>query len=351
LIQIQTSATFASDCPQNWKLSLPAPKYTRTLIPEVTYTDWGTKSTKPPYEALVPNMGGIGWREISTIDWSYWEEYFVQYWTPVFGNDNMQKIISLKSDLQFASRIVSNPSFAEKRPDGSLVQIYPLSVSRFKAADKYVDFFPTDASFWQSGITNGSQIRYEIDFFVRGCNPLYLKSEWTKVDFVKLPDIISIDQWISDYESWGRKWQTTYNWRKASEEKVTLVQEIDNMQKGKNIGLSKNFRASINVEQALPYGVVIGIDPPGCMFGSLPSSMDAVVYTQPCKYLVSVKYFNQNSSPVFMSDSYKALGYFMVQMPNSKGARELKSIICVKGKLTKKVTGSNPKCPTGYKKK
>jgi hypothetical protein len=28
-----------------------------------------------------------------------------------------------------------------------------------------------------------------------------------------------------------------------------------------------------------------------------------------------------------------------------------KSITCVKGKITRKVTGTNPKCPTGFKKK
>jgi hypothetical protein len=27
------------------------------------------------------------------------------------------------------------------------------------------------------------------------------------------------------------------------------------------------------------------------------------------------------------------------------------SLTCVKGKITKKVTGANPKCPKGYKKK
>jgi hypothetical protein len=28
-----------------------------------------------------------------------------------------------------------------------------------------------------------------------------------------------------------------------------------------------------------------------------------------------------------------------------------KSITCVKGKITQKITGTNPKCPVGYKKK
>jgi hypothetical protein len=33
------------------------------------------------------------------------------------------------------------------------------------------------------------------------------------------------------------------------------------------------------------------------------------------------------------------------------GASKKSTIICVKGKLTKKVTAVNPKCPSGYKKK
>jgi hypothetical protein len=37
--------------------------------------------------------------------------------------------------------------------------------------------------------------------------------------------------------------------------------------------------------------------------------------------------------------------------PVVKQASKKSTITCVKGKLTKKVTGVNPKCPTGYKKK
>ena len=32
-------------------------------------------------------------------------------------------------------------------------------------------------------------------------------------------------------------------------------------------------------------------------------------------------------------------------------ATKEKTITCIKGKLTKKIKGTNPKCPTGYKKK
>lgn len=37
--------------------------------------------------------------------------------------------------------------------------------------------------------------------------------------------------------------------------------------------------------------------------------------------------------------------------PTPTKAAPKKTITCVKGPLTKKVTGTNPKCPTGYKQK
>ncbi|MEY3317990.1 MAG: hypothetical protein RL540_362, partial [Actinomycetota bacterium] len=35
----------------------------------------------------------------------------------------------------------------------------------------------------------------------------------------------------------------------------------------------------------------------------------------------------------------------------AEAAKKKTTIVCVKGKLTKKITGVNPKCPSGYKKK
>ena len=38
--------------------------------------------------------------------------------------------------------------------------------------------------------------------------------------------------------------------------------------------------------------------------------------------------------------------------PTAQSAKpKLKTVTCIKGKLTKKVTAMNPKCPAGYKKK
>ena len=37
--------------------------------------------------------------------------------------------------------------------------------------------------------------------------------------------------------------------------------------------------------------------------------------------------------------------------PIKKTVPKLKVINCVKGKMSKKVSGSNPKCPTGYRQK
>ncbi|NCU87489.1 MAG: hypothetical protein EBV58_06765, partial [Actinobacteria bacterium] len=40
-----------------------------------------------------------------------------------------------------------------------------------------------------------------------------------------------------------------------------------------------------------------------------------------------------------------------VAVTGGKNATTKTTITCVKGKTTKKVTGLNPKCPSGYKKK
>jgi hypothetical protein len=37
--------------------------------------------------------------------------------------------------------------------------------------------------------------------------------------------------------------------------------------------------------------------------------------------------------------------------PVKKAAPKLKVISCIKGKMSKKVSGTNPKCPSGYKTK
>jgi hypothetical protein len=47
------------------------------------------------------------------------------------------------------------------------------------------------------------------------------------------------------------------------------------------------------------------------------------------------------------SDYAQILSY---QVGVEKISSSKKTITCIKGKLTKKVTGTSPKCPTGYKK-
>jgi hypothetical protein len=45
-------------------------------------------------------------------------------------------------------------------------------------------------------------------------------------------------------------------------------------------------------------------------------------------------------------------GFEVIQSTNYLGsANTKKTISCIKGKTTKKITGTNPKCPAGYKKK
>lgn len=62
----------------------------------------------------------------------------------------------------------------------------------------------------------------------------------------------------------------------------------------------------------------------------------------PCSISIDLKGFNEVGS--------FEVAKFVINKPNSASSKPTsKSITCVKGKITKKVTGSNPKCPSGFK--
>ena len=56
--------------------------------------------------------------------------------------------------------------------------------------------------------------------------------------------------------------------------------------------------------------------------------------------------FSENISKVEVSASVSP-----APIPTPVQVAKKSTVVCVKGKLTKKISGANPKCPAGYKKK
>jgi hypothetical protein len=85
-------------------------------------------------------------------------------------------------------------------------------------------------------------------------------------------------------------------------------------------------------------------------------SLSAVgfTYSQPT---IRVKLSQDKPEPVKVEEAAPAVAPAPAVTPDSQQVAKpkvvliKKSITCVKGKLTKKVSGSNPKCPTGFRKK
>jgi hypothetical protein len=79
------------------------------------------------------------------------------------------------------------------------------------------------------------------------------------------------------------------------------------------------------------------------------------VYDNAPDYL-DCDYFNVNTFDAEIQTKRKILSAYELSVNSAIATAQINStkkvtITCIKGKLTKKVTGINPKCPTGYKKK
>ena len=99
-----------------------------------------------------------------------------------------------------------------------------------------------------------------------------------------------------------------------------------------------------------PPGPIPQLLTPECLMFALDDNgkqfNPVIKVNQVCKFSWSVHIFKPKGAEEMINE----LVIFdeVIAVSYSKSSR---SIICTKGKITKKVTGTNPKCPAGYKKK
>jgi hypothetical protein len=106
--------------------------------------------------------------------------------------------------------------------------------------------------------------------------------------------------------------------------------------------------------------LVVGISPAGCVVGRNPRSspevdpVDVVIVQKPCSGGILMSY---EQSGIY---SYALVTQFNLKediapiqsaKPTNSEMPKKSIIICIKGKVTKKVTAIKPKCPVGFKKK
>lgn len=349
----------ASECPQQWNLKLPAPSWKKIAIPPKKLSD---DYTSPGYAAYVPNLAApvgnyFDPNEPVSFRWEDFGFFFQTFWTPVFGEEIMQKLKSLGGDAAYNFRIVESPKFTSKNPEGQLVGGEILRVGRF---EDNTFSYPSNESFWSAGLVNGTQVRFELDLFVRGCDKLALVSSPSTIDFVTLPQDIGVDEWLNRLQDFYKEINRPLNFIMIDNYKKLILKDLELMKSGKQVSLSTETKMfQWRQEQFVGITKIVGVSPGNCMIDSMNPKYKVDIYQRPCRYIVVVRH---HSKPSDGFGEHRSLGTFSIPELSTKEVtstpsqvvtivKDKKSIVCVKGKLSKKVTAVKPKCPKGYKKK
>jgi hypothetical protein len=107
------------------------------------------------------------------------------------------------------------------------------------------------------------------------------------------------------------------------------------------------------------YDLALRSDVARCLYGfsAAPISAKIEVISQFGEKQIAVTTVNEKNGWLYLSAkgftfSSPTVKVKLTQEPSKiVASKNASTITCVKGKITKKVTGVNPKCPTGYKKK
>jgi hypothetical protein len=225
------------------------------------------------------------------------------------------------------------------------------------------------------GIGNGTQIKWNLKISVKSCPDFSISSNVYKFDNIEMSSI-SFDEYL---KSSTNDSASIYNFKQEELIKSRLESNKKLLSQGvlkNNIQLNRIGFAELDGKE-FAY-LLLGTNPAGCIESINPRSLPAVnpiyasVKSQSCQISV-VANFNLTeqskckSNTCLIDQNYQTLisglerfngsywqGDFVevdtFKITLSKGPNTTnKSIKCIKGKLIKKVTGTSPKCPTGYK--
>ena len=207
------------------------------------------------------------------------------------------------------------------------------------------------------GLTPGTQISLEVKVNVNGCKEKIFYERKAvipsyKVETKKLDDLLDLY-----YKVYPAEQQLNYLdqqlYNKSINTFVDHIREISNRNSVWTI--SNTRRGTLDIYWTLT-GESLDVSP-FIPFGDLsvsPTKGDGCfTLTTPYKSVYTYKTLKYPCSVSINLSSYKELvgafevARFEITRPNAKTL----TITCIKGKVTKKVTAVNPKCPAGYKKK
>lgn len=204
------------------------------------------------------------------------------------------------------------------------------------------------------GISNGTEIKFELNISQKGCSDLNFTSNVFVFDNIPIAEY-GFDRYFETFPNGvtGR----VLNFQELEAVKKSVLNNIKVVEEKSRAGEV----TSLNVVRTdAGYGanyLIVGLAPGGCASGRNTNSAptvnpsDVEVLAIPCKFGVLMP-FEYPGGGGFTLISSHSISKGLKQPTSAKdsGAKKL-TITCVKGKSSKKVSGFNPKCPSGYKKK
>jgi len=359
LIQIQTSTTYASDCPQNWGLKEPNLNFT---IYDVDID--GKKGTKQRYyiSSLPTNIERMTGDTFASSTFYFvrfpmpGEKVVTRYFSDLFDKAIVEKLKNLASNVEISANYISSTVSPVQNLDHSKGIMFGDWLEIFSGLEN-------SAMLRMFGINNGTELTYRVNISVKGCGPFVIDSN-TYTFTEMLNDEIGVDAYyelFSSLDSFGRR----LSYLQLDEAKRLLLDNIS------------TISSSIDLDDSIPLKVpellvsdtiqiiFVGLEPAGCIdtirratYNTNPRSVK--LSQTPCKVGVYGMYPNMGLSGLTLVTSFLAPGGQKAKAEaEAKAKAEAKAsavmkkttITCVKGKLTKRLTAKNPKCPAGYKKK
>ena len=253
------------------------------------------------------------------------------------------------------------------KEDFSVFKVFPRPLTAFQSEEVYIRLL---------GISNGDYIRYSLDAYVKGCEKVRLVSNSYQLNGL-IEDGPGIEKYVevnpaSNINGKPTSFADTDLLKSAFQENVTSLLANPEVNKPIAIVRAQNPASDFYWDQ-----FIVGISPATCISTYQYPYPKSITFTSlPCKFGIyggsSLTDFKREGALAKFKDRNRIGDWTLIASYTAKGQATkieekkpettkpttatkvpeiTKTIICTKGKLSKKVTGVNPKCPAGYKKK
>jgi hypothetical protein len=204
------------------------------------------------------------------------------------------------------------------------------------------------------GISNGTEIKFELNISQKGCSDLNLTSNVFVFDNIPISEY-GFDRYFETFPNGvtGR----VLNFQELEAVKKSVLNNIKVVEEKSRAGEVTPLNV---VRSDAGYGanyLIVGLAPGGCASGRNTNSAptinpsDVEVLAIPCKFGVLMPFEYPGGGGFTLISSHSIIKGLKQPTSTKESGVKKSTITCVKGKISKKVTGFNPKCPSGYKKK